>query len=321
VAQASEILGVTVEPVRGRIKRGTLEHERHSGTVYVLLDADQTPTGHQPADDQSIDQRRPDAHEDLAGELRDRIRYLERQVEEEREARRRADTLLAQLVQRVPELEAARGPRESPEAVEEQQGRGEEPRSDAPRALRRAYSAHGGAECSEDRRSMQNDQTTQDAKRRNIEVGRYATSRLRKGKRKWPISGCPTSSRWTSNRPTTCSPSCFPVSVPKRSTSYATDDYTMEWPQSGQRLRGRQKMKAFQEANAGSRPPRRLRRVLVREGLWVVEGVLDYGGGREWDFVLILELRDGKVYRETRYYAEPFKASESRAQWFERMGR
>ena len=99
------------------------------------------------------------------------------------------------------------------------------------------------------------------------------------------------------------------------------EDYTMEWPQSGERLRGRQKMKEFQEANTGSRPPRRLRRVLVREGLWVVEGVVDYGGGREVDFVLILELRDGKVFRETRYYAEPFKASESRAQWFERMER
>jgi hypothetical protein len=47
----------------------------------------------------------------------------------------------------------------------------------------------------------------------------------------------------------------MPLSVPKRSTSYATDDYTMEWPQSGERLRGRQKMKEFQEANAGSRPP------------------------------------------------------------------
>jgi hypothetical protein len=99
------------------------------------------------------------------------------------------------------------------------------------------------------------------------------------------------------------------------------EDYTMEWPQSGERLRGRQRMKAFQEANAGSRPPRRLRRVLVREGLWVVEGVLDYGGGREWDFVLILELRDGKVFRETRYYAEPFEASEARTKWFERMER
>jgi len=99
------------------------------------------------------------------------------------------------------------------------------------------------------------------------------------------------------------------------------EDYTIEWPQSGERLRGRQKMREFQEANAGSRPPRRLRRVLVRERLWVVEGVVDYGGGREVDFVLILELRDGKVFRETRYYAEPFKASAARAQWFERMGR
>jgi SnoaL-like domain len=99
------------------------------------------------------------------------------------------------------------------------------------------------------------------------------------------------------------------------------EDYTTEWPQSGERLRGREKMRKFQEAHAGSRPPRRLHRMLVRDGLWVVEGVIDYGGGREVDFVLILELRDGKVFRETRYYAEPFEASESRAQWFEQMQR
>ena len=71
VAQASEILGVTVEAVRDRIKRGTLEHERHSGTVYVLLSADQVPSGQQPGDDQTTDQERPDAHEELADELRD----------------------------------------------------------------------------------------------------------------------------------------------------------------------------------------------------------------------------------------------------------
>jgi hypothetical protein len=73
------------------------------------------------------------------------------------------------------------------------------------------------------------------------------------------------------------------------------EDYTMEWPQSGERFRGCQTMKAFQDANVGSRPPRRLRRVLVRDRLWVVEGVLDYSGEREVDFVFILELRDGKV--------------------------
>jgi hypothetical protein len=99
------------------------------------------------------------------------------------------------------------------------------------------------------------------------------------------------------------------------------DEYTMEWPQSGERLRGRDTMRAFQESNAGSRPPRWPRRVLVREGLWVVEGSVDYGGGRDLDFVLILELREGKVFKETRYYAEPFEASEERAEWFERMER
>ena len=97
------------------------------------------------------------------------------------------------------------------------------------------------------------------------------------------------------------------------------EEYTMEWPQSGERLRGRDTMKAFQKANTGSRPPKLARRVLVREGLWVVEGSVDYGGGRDWDFVLTLELLDRKVFKETRYYAEPFEAAEARAQWFERM--
>jgi hypothetical protein len=99
------------------------------------------------------------------------------------------------------------------------------------------------------------------------------------------------------------------------------EEYTMEWPQSGERLRGRQKMRAFQESNEGSRPPRWVRRVLVREGVWVVEGSVDYGGGQVGDFVLILELREGKVYRETRYYADRLEASEARAGWFERMER
>jgi hypothetical protein len=100
------------------------------------------------------------------------------------------------------------------------------------------------------------------------------------------------------------------------------EEYTMEWPQSGERLRGRDTMRAFQESNAGLRPQRWPRRVLVREGLWVVEGSVDYGsGGRDLDFVLILELREGKVIKETRYYAEAFEAKEERARWFERMER
>src|SRR5215217_1714238 len=70
------------------------------------------------------------------------------------------------------------------------------------------------------------------------------------------------------------------------------EDYVMEMPQSGESIRGREKMREFQEAYP-TPPSIQLRRVLVRDGLWVVEGVNDYGGGQVFDVVLILELRDG----------------------------
>ena len=96
------------------------------------------------------------------------------------------------------------------------------------------------------------------------------------------------------------------------------EDYVMQMPQSGESIRGRQRMREFQEAYP-SPPSIRLRRVLVRDGLWVVEGVNDYGEGQVFSVVLIIELRDGKMWRDTRYYAEPFEAPEWRAQWVERM--
>ena len=51
----------------------------------------------------------------------------------------------------------------------------------------------------------------------------------------------------------------------------------------------------------------------MREGLWVVEGVNDYGEGAGINVVLIVELKDGKWWRDIRYYAEPFDAPEWRA--------
>ena len=96
------------------------------------------------------------------------------------------------------------------------------------------------------------------------------------------------------------------------------EQYTMEMPQSGESIRGRQRMREFQEAYPS--PPRiQLRRVLVRNGLWVVEGFNDYGEGRVFNVVLIIELRDGKMFRDTRYYAEPFEPPAWRAKWVERM--
>jgi hypothetical protein len=136
VAEAAEILGTSVEGVRGRIKRGTLESVKDGGTVYVLLPLDQSTDRLRPADDQANDQSRPDAVRSVVDELRDRIAYLERQVEEEREARRRADTILAQLSQanaeqartiRAIEAPAAEPPGAAETGTDEQQGRGPVP--------------------------------------------------------------------------------------------------------------------------------------------------------------------------------------------------
>ena len=77
-------------------------------------------------------------------------------------------------------------------------------------------------------------------------------------------------------------------------------------------------MREFQQAYPGS-PSIRVRRVLVREGLWVAEVVNDYGGWQVSDVAMILELKDGRIWRDRRYYTEPFEAPEWRAQWVERV--
>ena len=47
------------------------------------------------------------------------------------------------------------------------------------------------------------------------------------------------------------------------------EDYVMEMPQSGGRIRGREKMRLFQE-DYPAPPTIQLRRVVVRESLWVI---------------------------------------------------
>jgi hypothetical protein len=122
VAQAAEILGVTVEAVRGRIKRKTLEHERHSGTVYVLLPADQMPTGRQPGDDQTTDQPQSDSTA-LISEMSAHNATLQAQLEAERQAHAEARRLLMAALERIPAIEA---PQEASEAAETGgQGRGQ----------------------------------------------------------------------------------------------------------------------------------------------------------------------------------------------------
>jgi hypothetical protein len=95
-------------------------------------------------------------------------------------------------------------------------------------------------------------------------------------------------------------------------------DYVLEMPQSGERIRGRDNMRAYKEAYPNP-PTIQLRRVVGAGDVWVVEACSDYGDRQTYHVIDIVQYRDNKIWRETRYYAQPFQAPEWRAQWVEQM--
>ena len=95
------------------------------------------------------------------------------------------------------------------------------------------------------------------------------------------------------------------------------DDAVLEYPQSGERTRGRRNIEN-QRASQPSKKRFAVRRIIGSGNLWVTEFILTYDGKPSYT-VSIMEFRDDKVTRETQYFADPFQASASRAQWVELM--
>jgi hypothetical protein len=86
------VLGLTVDAVRKRVKRGTLEAEKGSdGRLYVFLDHDQE-SDHPRSDTDRL------------------ISTLEEQLRLEREAHAEARRLLAAALERIPAIEAPESP-------------------------------------------------------------------------------------------------------------------------------------------------------------------------------------------------------------------
>lgn len=94
-------------------------------------------------------------------------------------------------------------------------------------------------------------------------------------------------------------------------------DYVLEMPQSGERIVGRDRMRSMQQAHPAP-PSIKLRRIVGVGDLFVLEGVSEYPGGGTFNVVNVVEFADGKIVRETRYYAEPFAAPEWRSPWVDR---
>jgi hypothetical protein len=93
------------------------------------------------------------------------------------------------------------------------------------------------------------------------------------------------------------------------------EDAVLDYPQSGERIRGRHKIAASREAQPNDKRFT-VRRVLGGGGLWISELVLTYDD-TPFYVVSIMEFEDGQVVHETQYFGEPFEPGPSRAQFVE----
>src|SRR5437868_6397276 len=91
------------------------------------------------------------------------------------------------------------------------------------------------------------------------------------------------------------------------------EDAVLEYPQSGERIRGRQNIQLSRAAQP-NRKRFTVRRIIGAGDLWVTEYVLTYDGRPSYT-VSMMEFLDGKVARETQYFGDPFEPGPSRAQW------
>jgi SnoaL-like domain len=94
------------------------------------------------------------------------------------------------------------------------------------------------------------------------------------------------------------------------------DDAVLEYPQSGERIRGRRNIQASRSAQPNEKRFT-VRRILGAGDLWISEFTITYDGQPSYS-VSIMEFTEGKVARETQYFGEAFEPGPSRAHLVER---
>ncbi len=112
-------------------------------------------------------------------------------------------------------------------------------------------------------------------------------------------------------------------------------DWTVDWPQSGERVRGSDHFARIIEAHPGGAPRVEVNRIIGSEDRWVLtpgntvlrvagsgefwwgEWTVTYPGGDAYHVVSLMELRDGLIFRERVYWAPPFEAAEWRRPFVE----
>jgi hypothetical protein len=91
------------------------------------------------------------------------------------------------------------------------------------------------------------------------------------------------------------------------------EDAVLDYPQSGERIRGRRNI----QGSRAEHPAKRrfeVRRVFGSGDIWVTEYVLTYDD-RPYYTISMMEFSDGKVVHETQYFSDSFSAPAWRARW------
>ena len=95
------------------------------------------------------------------------------------------------------------------------------------------------------------------------------------------------------------------------------EDAVLDYPQSGERIRGRNNIQESRFVQPNKKRFR-LQRIIGSGDLWVSEFILTYDGIPSYA-VSIMELREGLVAHETQYFADRFDPAPSRAHLVGRM--
>jgi limonene-1,2-epoxide hydrolase len=97
------------------------------------------------------------------------------------------------------------------------------------------------------------------------------------------------------------------------------DDYILEWPQSGERTRGRDNFAAINTAYpAAGKWTFEMNHIAV-DGDMVVTDISVSDGNRHDRCITFSTIRNGKIWRQVEFWPDPFEAPAWRSQWVEKM--
>jgi hypothetical protein len=97
----------------------------------------------------------------------------------------------------------------------------------------------------------------------------------------------------------------------------ATDDFTMTWPQSGERFRGPENALGALSVLDDLPTPVGEPRIVGSGDTWVVMMPLQYRDAGAVHYIGVFELHDGLVRASTEYFGAPFPANPERARFTE----